>query len=163
MHNRIRNRAEALLGILRGNLKYQKLGFTIYPSFGLPIKDLDTYRALNLCYDFSRTDLLENSQHAPFTIYTMVSYMLSNTHIIDRFLDKSEIEIDDIFSDVCEIQHITPQTLPRVEPKVELDIELKPILNRTMSMAHRYSNDGSTLRFVPPSRPAITASTSTNY
>jgi len=30
-------------------------------------------------------------------------------------------------------------------------------------MAHRYSIDGSTLRFVPPSKPAITASTSTNY
>ena len=89
--------------------------------------------------------------------------MLSNTHIIDRFLDKNEIEIDDIFSDVCEIQHITSQTLPRVEPKSELDIELKPILSRTMSMAHRYSIDGSTLRFVAPSRPAITASTSTNY
>jgi len=89
--------------------------------------------------------------------------MLSNTHIIDRFLDKNEIEIDDIFSDVCEIQHIAPQTLLRVEPKVELDIGLKPILNKTMSMGHRYSIDGSTLRFVPPSRPAITASTSTNY
>ena len=94
MHNRIRNRAEALLGILRGNLKHKKLGFTIYPGFGLPIKDLDTCRALNLCYDFSRTDLLENSRHAPFTIYTMVSYMLSNTYIIDRYLDKNEIEID---------------------------------------------------------------------
>jgi len=47
--------------------------------------------------------------------------MLSNTHIIDRFLDKDEIEIEDIFSDVCEIQQISPQTLPRVEPKVELD------------------------------------------
>ena len=32
-----------------------------------------------------------------------------------------------------------------------------------MSMAHQYSIDGSTLWFVPPSRPAITASTSTNY
>ena len=128
MHNRIRNRAEALLGILRGNLKYQKIGFTIYPGFGLPINDLDTCRALNLCYDFSRIDLLDNLSHAPFTIYTMVSYMLSNTHIIDRFLDKNEIEIDDIFSDVCEVQHITPQTLPQVEPKVELDIGLKPIL-----------------------------------
>jgi len=89
--------------------------------------------------------------------------MLSNTHIIDRFLDKNEIEIDDIFSDVCEIQHITSQTLPRVEPKGELDIGLKPILSRTMSMAHCYFIDGSTLRFVPPNRPAITASTSTDY
>ena len=68
--------------------------------------------------------------------------MLSNTHIIDRFLNKNEIEIDDIFSDVYEVQHIT-QTLPRVEPKVELDIGLKPVLNKTMSMAHRYSIDGS--------------------
>jgi len=83
MHNRIRNRAEALLGILRGNLKYQKLGFTAYLGFGLPIKDLDTCRALNLYYNFSRTDLLESLQHSPFTVYTMVSYMLSNTHIID--------------------------------------------------------------------------------
>ena len=89
--------------------------------------------------------------------------MLSNTHIIDRFLDKNEIEIDDIFSDVCEVQHITPQTLPQVEPKVELDIGLKSILNRTMSMTHRYSIDGSTLKFVPPSRHTISASTSTNY
>jgi len=97
MHNRIRNRAEALLGVLRGNLKYQKLGFTVYPGFGLPIKDLDTCRALNLGYDFSRADLFENLSHAPFTIYTMVSYMLSNTHLIDRFLDKDEIQIDDIF------------------------------------------------------------------
>jgi len=75
----------------------------------------------------------------------MVSYMLSNTHIIDRFLDKDEIEIEDIFSDVCEIQHVSPQTLPRVEPKVELDIGLKPILSRTMSMVYRYSIGGSTL------------------
>jgi len=128
MHNRIRNRAEALLGILRGNLKYQKLGFTIYPGFGLPIKDLDTCRALNLCYDFSRTDLLENSQHAPFTIYTMVSCMLSNTHIIDRFLDKNEIEIDDIFSDVCEIQHITLRFYHESSPNRSLILNSSPSL-----------------------------------
>jgi len=48
MHNRIRNRAETQLGILRGNLKYQKLGFTAYPGFGLPIKDLDTCHASSI-------------------------------------------------------------------------------------------------------------------
>ena len=30
-------------------------------------------------------------------------------------------------------------------------------------MAHRYSIDGSTRRFIAPNRPAITANTSTNY
>ena len=93
----------------------------------------------------------------------MVSYMLSNTHIIDQFLGKDEIEIEDIFSDVCEILHISHQTLPGVEPKVELDIGLKPILSRTTRIAHRYSIDGSTLRFAPPDRVSTTGSISTNY
>jgi len=89
--------------------------------------------------------------------------MLSNIHIIDRFLDKDKIEIEDIFSDVWEIQHRAPQTLPRAEPKVELDIGIKPILSRTLSMAHRYSIDGSTLQFAPPDRVATMGSISTNY
>jgi len=150
MHNRIRNIAEAVLGILRGNLKYQKIGFTVYPGFGLAISDLDPCRALNLGYDFPRADLLESLSHASFTIYTMVSYMLSNTHIIDWFLDKNEIEIDDIFSDVCEVQHVAPHTLAKVEPIRELDIRIKPILDHTISMPHHYSIDGSTLWFLPP-------------
>jgi len=80
----------------------------------------------------------------------MVSYVLSNTHIIDRFLDKNEIEIEDIFSDVCEVQPVAPHTLPRVEPIRELDIRVEPLLNRTISMPHCYSIGGSTLRFLPP-------------
>ena len=87
MHNHISNRDEALIGILRGTLMYQNLGFITYPSYGIPIKDLDTNRTLNLSYNFSRTDLLGSLHHSPFTIYTLVSYMLSNTHMIDKFLD----------------------------------------------------------------------------
>jgi len=52
MHNRIANRGEALLGILRGNLIYQNLGFTTCTGYGIPIKDLDTDHALTLCYKF---------------------------------------------------------------------------------------------------------------
>ena len=103
MHNRISNRAKALIGILIGNLMYQNLGFITYPGYGIPLKDLDINRALNLCCNFSRTDLLGSLHHSPFTIYTLVSYMLSNTHMIDKFFNKDEIEIDDIFFDVCEI------------------------------------------------------------
>ena len=33
----------------------------------------------------------------------MASYMLSNAHMIDKLVDKEEIEIDDIFSDICEV------------------------------------------------------------
>jgi len=52
LHNCIANRATALIEILRGNLMYQNLGFTTYPGYGIPIRDLDTSHALNLCYNF---------------------------------------------------------------------------------------------------------------
>ena len=37
--NQIKNREEATLGILRGNLKYQKLIFNIYPKISYNIQD----------------------------------------------------------------------------------------------------------------------------
>jgi len=52
----------------------------------------------------------------------MVSYMLGNTRRIDKFLEKDEIEIDDIFSDVCEIQQISHSCVPRLTPEWEIDI-----------------------------------------
>jgi len=51
---------------------------------------------------------------------------------------------------VCEVQPVAAHTLPRVEPIKELDIRIKPILNYTISMPHRYSINGSTLPFLPP-------------
>jgi hypothetical protein len=147
MHNRIINREEALIGILRGNLMYQNLGFTTYPGYGIPIKDLDTNRALNLCYHFQRIDLLESLHHSPFTIYTMVSYMLSNTHMIDKFLNKDEIEIDDIFSDICEVQPNSHTFIPAIQPVAHINLQPKPLLGANPSIHRRYSVDGSTLRF----------------
>ena len=52
MRNRIANRAEALIGILKGILMYKNLGFTTYLGYGIPIKDLDTNCALNRFYNF---------------------------------------------------------------------------------------------------------------
>jgi len=75
---------------------------------------------------------LESLHHSPFTIYTMVSYMLSNTHIIDQFLDKEEIELDDIFSDICEVQQVSRSA---IQPMTEwqIDIQKKPLLDRRHS------------------------------
>jgi len=61
---------------------------------------------------------------------------------------------------VCEVQPVAPHTLPKAEPIRELDIRIKPILERTISMPHRYSIDGSTLRFSPPK---TAHSPNTNY
>jgi len=146
IHNRIAKRSEALIGILRGNLIYQNIGFTTYPGCGIPIKDLDTNRALNLCYNFSRVDLLESLHHSPFTIYSMVSYMLSNTHIIDQFLDKDEIEIDDVFSDIYEVQQVSRPIIPQPTTEWQINKEKKPPVDKRHSFTRRFSIDGNTLR-----------------
>ena len=79
----------------------------------------------------------------------MVSYMLSNTHMIHKFLDKEEIKIDDIFSDICEVQKGPHNFLPIIQPNWDIDILPKPLIDRWLSFPRRYSVDGSFLRFHP--------------
>ena len=163
MHNRIKNRNEALIGVLQGNLIYQNLAFTIYPGFSIPIRDLDTCRALNLCYKFARADLLECMHHSPFTIYTMVSYMISNSHIIDRFIDKDFIDINDVFCDVCEAQPNTSYGLAAQPHNWVLDLQPKPLLPaRTQSMA-RFSVDGTTLQAYPQAQSSTLPTHKANF
>jgi len=95
-------------------------------------------------------DLLESLHHSPFTIYTMVSYKLSNTHMIYRFLDKDEIKIEDIFSELYEVQNILHSFIPRLQPETNIDLQQKPLLNRRVSFPRRYSLGGTILRFHPP-------------
>ena len=106
------------------------LGFITYPGYGIPIKDLGTCHAINLCYNFLLTDLLESLHHSPFTIYTMVSYMLSNTHMTDKFLDKEEIEIHDIFSSICKVQKVPHNFFSRIQPNWDINIQPKPLIER---------------------------------
>jgi len=65
--------------------------------------------------------------------------------MIDKFLDKEEIEIDDIFSDICEVQKILHNFLLRVQPNWDIDIQRKPLIERQLSFPRRYSVDGSFL------------------
>ena len=48
LDNRITNKKEAILGIIRGNLKYQKLIVNIYPKFAYNLGDKDFDRTLSL-------------------------------------------------------------------------------------------------------------------
>ena len=56
LDNRIVNKKEAILGIIRGNLKYQKLIFNVYPKIDYNLADKDFDRTLNLIQDFKRQD-----------------------------------------------------------------------------------------------------------
>jgi hypothetical protein len=52
MDNRILNRQEACLGILRGNLQYRKLKFNVYPQISYHILDKDFDKTLSVKQDF---------------------------------------------------------------------------------------------------------------
>ena len=54
LDNRILNKKEAILGIIRGNLKYQKLIFNIYPKIVYNLGDEDFDKTLSLIQAFKR-------------------------------------------------------------------------------------------------------------
>jgi len=92
---------------------------------------------------------LDSLHHSPFTIYTMESYMLSNTHMIDKLLNKEDIEIDDIFFDVYKIQNVSHSYLSKINPNWEIDIRQNPLLDNQLNFPKLYSVDGTTLRHHP--------------
>ena len=64
--------------------------------------------------------------------------MLSNTQMIDKFLNKEDIRIDDIFSDVCKIQNVSHSYLPKLNPNWEIDIRQQPLLDNRLNFPRRY-------------------------
>ena len=59
LDNRIVNKKEAILGIIRGNLKYQKLMFNIYQKIAYNLGDKYFDKTLSLIQDFKRKDFIE--------------------------------------------------------------------------------------------------------
>lgn len=128
MDNRIKNREEACLGILRGNLQYGKLKFNIHPRISYHIQDKDFDKTLSLLQDFKRKDFFKE-QNRPYSITYAISYAISNTHHSDCFNIKNTIDFPLLFNDVCQVQM---PSLPRIEEidarPLNLDLQDKPLL-----------------------------------
>ena len=84
LDNRIVNKKEAILGIIKGNLKSQKLIFNIYPKIAYNLADKDFDRTLSLIQDFKRQDFMREG-NKPYSITYNIAYALSNTHHIEYF------------------------------------------------------------------------------
>lgn len=129
MDNRIQNREEACLGILRGNLQYGKLKFNIYPRISYNIQDKDFDKTLSLLQDFKRKDFFKQ-QNRPYSITYAISYAVSNTHHSECFSIKDTIDFPYLFNDVCQIQI---PTLPKIEEidsrPLSLDLRDKPMMS----------------------------------
>ena len=87
LDDRIINKKEAILGIIRGNLKYQKLIFNIFPKIAYNLADRDFDRTLSLIQDFKRQDFMREG-NKPYSITYKIAYALSNTHHIEYFAQK---------------------------------------------------------------------------
>ena len=75
LDNRIINKKEAILGIIRGNLKYQKLIFNIYPKIAYNLVDKDFDRTLSLIQNFKRQDFMREG-NKPYFITYKIAYAL---------------------------------------------------------------------------------------
>jgi hypothetical protein len=128
MDNRIRNMQEALHGVLRGNLKYQKLKFNIHPRISYHLQDKDFDKTLSLIQDFKRKEFFY-SDNRPYSITYMLSYAISNTHHSDCFKIKDIIEYPYLFNDVSQVQFPSlPQIMEIDQTPLNLDLSHKPLL-----------------------------------
>ena len=92
LDNRIINKKEAILGIIRGNLKYQKLIFNIFPKIACNLANRDFDRTLSLIQDFKRQEFMRE-ENKPYSIIYKIDYALSNTHHIEYFSQKNYIDL----------------------------------------------------------------------
>ena len=81
LDNRIADKKEAILRIIRGNLNYQKLIVNNYPKIAYNIRDKDFDRTLSLIQDFKIEDFMRVG-NKPYSITYKIAYTLSNTHHI---------------------------------------------------------------------------------
>lgn len=128
MDNRIQNREEACLGVLRGNLQYGKLKFNIYPRISYHIQDKDFDKTLSLVQDFKRKDFFKQ-ENRPYSITYAISYAISNTHHSDCFVIKDIIDFPILFNDVCQIQVPNMAKIEEIDSRpLDLDLQDKPLL-----------------------------------
>ena len=99
LDDRIVNKKEAILGIIKGNLKYQKLIFNIYPKIAYNLADKDFDRTLSLIQDFKRQNFMREG-NKPYSITYKIAYALSNTHHIEYFAQKDYIDLPLLFHEI---------------------------------------------------------------
>ena len=124
LDNRIINKKEAILGIIRGNLKYQKLIFNIYPKIAYSLGDEDFDKTLSLIQDFKIKYFIREG-NKPYSITYKIAYALSNTHHIEYFAQTNYIDLPLLFHDIGRIYPPENSSITFKDDFL-LDIEDKP-------------------------------------
>ncbi|CAA29523.1 unnamed protein product [Figwort mosaic virus] len=101
--DRIVNRKDSLLGAARGNLAYGKFMFTVYPKFALSLQSKNLDKTLSFIHQFERKDLMKTGDKV-FTVTYLIGYALTNSHHSIEYRKNSNIEIEEVFKDIGQIE-----------------------------------------------------------
>nr|BCU04803.1 movement protein [Dahlia common mosaic virus] len=101
--NRIKTRKDCLLGAAKGNLCYGKFMFTVYPKFGVSLSTQRFDQILSFIHEFTRSDLMEKGDKI-FSVTYLTAYALTNSIHSIAYKNQSNIEIDELFQELGNVQ-----------------------------------------------------------
>ena len=121
----IGNLQDAIISIIKGNLIYQKLKFTIQPDFSISLKEEHKELALTLYYKLDGIKMPPGSK--VISIETKMIYALTGNHHVTK-LHESNILIPKIYNDIVEkIEHKENSQIT-IPEEIYMDFYNRPML-----------------------------------
>ncbi|AAM53124.1 ORFI [Mirabilis mosaic virus] len=141
--NRIKDRKDCLLGTARGNLSHGKFMFTVYPKFGVSLNTQRFDEILSFIHEFERPDLMDKGDKI-FSVTYLTAYALANSIHSIEYKNNSDIEIDEVFSELGNVQERSFCEIPSYDENWSINIDR----NKTrINSKPRETVRGNTLTF----------------
>ena len=119
------NLQDALIAVIKGNLIYQKLKFTIQPDFSVSLKDENKERALTLYYKLDGINMPKGSK--VISIETKMVYAITGNHHIKKQLEMCTI-VPKLYQDILErIEHKNESRIT-IPEEISIDFNNRQIM-----------------------------------
>ncbi|GKC90652.1 reverse transcriptase domain-containing protein [Tanacetum coccineum] len=100
--DRLNHTQDKILGKAKGNLAYGKFIFTVYPKYGISLKDTNLNKVLSFVHKFERENFMEKGSKA-FSITYVIAYALTNSHHSIDYSNEKTIDLESIFQEIGDI------------------------------------------------------------
>lgn len=116
------NLEDSIIAVLKGNLIYQKVKFTVHPDFSISMEDGHKDLALTLYFKLHRIDMPKDCK--VMSIETKIVYALTGKHHVKKYNDENII-IPKLYSDVLEPLEYKKDTRITLPEEMYIDFENK--------------------------------------